>query len=110
MEQLSQISPFSEEVDSINFENLPESYVMDVHVYKKQRGKSYYAKKFIIWKTNKEQTKFYPPYILYYEDFSSRRKVHIKRDMFTAQSYEEASKMLNLWILKYVKEGWTYVL
>lgn len=110
LEQLSQISPFSEEVDSINFENLPESSVMDVHVYKKQRGKSYYAKKFIIWKTNKEQTKFYPPYILYYEDFSSRRKVHIKRDMFTAQSYEEASKMLNLWISKYVKEGWTYVL
>lgn len=109
LEQLSQISPFSEKEDSVDFENLPESSVLDVHVYKKQKGKSYYAKKFIIWKTNKEQTKFFPPYILYYEDFSSRRQKHIKRDMFTAETYDEAKKMLNPLISKHVKEGWTYV-
>lgn len=109
IEQLSQIAPFAEEDDFVDFENLPESTVMDCSVYAKQRGTSYYARKFVIWKTNKEQTRLYPPYILYFEDFSSRRREHIKYDLFTAQTFDDAKKQCDALISRKVTEGWRYV-
>ena len=109
IEQLSQIAPFAKEEDFVDFESLPESTVVDRAVYVKQRGKCYFAKKFLIWKTNKEQTKMYPPYILYFEDFSTRRKEHIKYDLFTAQTFEDAKTQRDELISKKVPEGWNYV-
>lgn len=109
IEQLSQIAPFAKEENFVDFESLPESTVVDRAVYVKQRGKCYFAKKFLIWKTNKEQTKMYPPYILYFEDFSTRRKEHIKYDLFTAQTFEDAKTQRDELISKKVPEGWNYV-
>lgn len=109
IEQLSQIAPFAEEDDFVDFDSLPESTVLDCTVYAKQRGSSYYARKFLIWKTNKEETKMYPPFILYFEDFSSRRKEHIKYDLFMAESYADAQKQRDELISRKVGEGWRYV-
>lgn len=109
LEQLSQIMPFEEEKIVVDFSNLPKSEVIEKYVCVKQRGKQNYAKKFLIWKTNKEQTEMYPPFILYYEDFSSGREEHIKYDMFVANTLDDAKAQMTKLISKNVKGGWTYV-
>lgn len=109
LEQISQITPFEPENNIIDFSKLPPSEMLEKYICVKQRGKGFYAKKFLIWKTNKEHTGMYPPYILYYEDFSNRREEHIKYDMFTFENLQDSKEALEELISKKVKGGWSFV-
>lgn len=109
IEQLSDISPFVKDSNEINLSLLPKSKILERHIYTKKTGKKYFVKKFVIWKTNKEYTKLYAPYILHFTDYSSGRNEPLKKDFFEANSLEEAKELFSLLASKKIKGGWTYV-
>ncbi len=57
------------------------STLLERRVFKKVAKDKVMLHKFLIWKTNKEQTGRYPAYVFYHTDYSSSRKEMIKRDM-----------------------------
>ena len=105
--QLTDICPF-EEVENSKLSTL-NSQLLERHVYKKVSGAKVMLHKFLLWKTNKEQSGRYPAYIIYHTDFSSGRKEMIKRDMLYSNDEQQIRELLAAEIADNVKKGWEEV-
>ena len=105
--QLTDICPF-EEPEGGKAE-LAKSELLERHVYKKVSGEKVMLHKFLLWKTNKEQSGRYPTYIIYHTDFSSSRKELIKRDMLYSNDEQQIRDLLAAEIADNVKKGWEEV-
>ena len=102
--QITDICPF--EVPEGGSAKLEASELLERHVYKKVSGEKVMLHKFLIWKTNKEQSGRYPAYIIYHTDFSSSRKELIKRDMLYSNDEQQIRDLLAAEIADNVKKGW----
>ena len=102
--QLTDICPF-EEPEGGKAE-LAKSELLERHVYKKVSGEKVMLHKFLLWKTNKEQSGRYPAYIIYHTDFSSSRKELIKRDMLYSNDEQQIRDLLTAEIADNIKKGW----
>lgn len=102
--QLTDICPF-EEPEGGKAE-LAKSELLERHVYKKVSGEKVMLHKFLLWKTNKEQSGRYPAYIIYHTDYSSGRKEMIKRDMLYSNEEQQIRDLLAAEIADNVKKGW----
>ena len=102
--QLTDICPF-EEPEGGKAE-LAKSELLERHVYKKVSGEKVMLHKFLLWKTNKEQSGRYPAYIIYHTDFSSGRKEMIKRDMLYSNDEQQIRDLLAAEIADNIKKGW----
>ena len=102
--QLTDICPF-EEPEGGKAE-LAKSELLERHVYKKVSGEKVMLHKFLLWKTNKEQSGRYPAYIIYHTDFSSSRKEMIKRDMLYSNDEQQIRDLLAAEIADNIKKGW----
>ena len=102
--QISDICPFEEpEGGSAKLE---ASTLLERHVYKKVSGEKVMLHKFLIWKTNKEQSGRYPAYVFFHTDFSSGRKDMIKRDMAYSSDEQQIRDILAAEIADNIKKGW----
>jgi len=105
--QLTDLCPFEEsEGTSASME---PSTLMERHVYKKVSGEKVMLHKFLLWKTNKEQTGRFPAYVIYHTDYSSGRKELIKRDMLYSNDEQQIRDLLAAEIAGNVKKGWEEV-
>ena len=105
--QLSDITPFEEpEGGNVKLEN---STLLERKVYKKVSGAKVMLHKFLLWKTNKEQSGRFPAYVIYHTDFSSGRKEMIKRDMLYTNDEAQARALFEAEIASGVKKGWELV-
>ena len=102
--QLTDICPF-EEPEGGKAE-LAKSELLERHVYKKVSGEKVMLHKFLLWKTNKEQSGRYPAYIIYHTDYSSSRKEMIKRDMLYSNDEQQIRDLLASEIADNIKKGW----
>ena len=102
--QLTDICPF-EEVENSKLSTL-NSQLLERHVYKKVSGEKVMLHKFLLWKTNKEQSGRYPAYIIYHTDYSSARKEMIKRDMLYSNDEQQIRDLLAAEIADNIKKGW----
>ena len=105
--QLTDICPF-EEPEGGKAE-LAKSELLERHVYKKVSGEKVMLHKFLLWKTNKEQSGRYPAYIIFHTDYSSARKEMIKRDMLYSNDEQQIRDLLSAEIADNVKKGWEKV-
>ena len=105
--QLTDICPFEEEAPSTL--HLQPSTLLERHVYKKVSGAKVMLHKFLLWKTNKEQSGRYPAYIIFHTDYSSGRKEIIKRDMLYSNDEQQIRDLLAAEIADNVKKGWEEV-
>ena len=106
--QLTDICPFEEsEGGAVKLEL---STLLERRVFKKVSGEKVMLHKFLLWKTNKEQTGNYPAYIVYHTDFSSGRKDMIKRDMIYSNDEQQIRELLAAEIADNVKKGWEEVI
>ena len=105
--QLTDICPF-EEPEGGKAE-LAKSELLERHVYKKVSGEKVMLHKFLLWKTNKEQSGRYPAYIIYHTDYSSGRKEMIKRDMLYSNDEQQIRDLLAAEIADNIKKGWEEV-
>ena len=106
--QLTDICPF-EEPDSASSATSVPSEILERHVYKKVSGEKVMLHKFLLWKTNKEQTGRFPAFIIYHTDYSSGRKELIKRDMLYSNDEQQIRDLLADQIAGNVKKGWEEV-
>ena len=105
--QITDICPFEEpEGGSAKLE---ASQLLERHVYKKVSGEKVMLHKFLIWKTNKEQSGRYPAYVFYHTDYSSSRKEMIKRDMAYSCDEQQIRDILAAEIADNIKKGWVEV-
>lgn len=88
---------------------LPRSRVLFRDVYRKTVGAKIMVRKFMVWKTNKEQSGDYPAYVLYVADFSTGRMEPLRRDVDVSDSVEQIRRMLARKIEQNVRSGWTKV-
>lgn len=107
LSQLTDIVPF-EKAEGANAKTEP-SKLLERHVYKKVSGDKVMLHKFLLWKTNKEQTGRYPAYVFYHTDYSSGRKEMIKRDMTYSNDEKQIREILAAEIADNVKKGWEEV-
>ena len=106
--QLTDICPF-EEPDANGQKPMAKSQLLERHVYKKVSGEKVMLHKFLLWKTNKEQSGRYPAYIIYHTDFSSSRKELIKRDLLYSNDEQQIRDLLAAEIADNIKKGWEEV-
>jgi hypothetical protein len=104
--QLSDLCPFAE-VQKTSAGKPSE--VLARRVYKKVSGAKTMVQKFVIWKTNKENTGDYPAYIFHHTDYSASRKEALKRDLRVSSSEEQIRKIMDDFIAENIKKGWEEV-
>ena len=104
LSQLTDLCPFEEPETSSA--QLAESQLLERHVYKKVSSEKVMLHKFLLWKTNKEQSGRYPAYVLYHTDYSSARKELIKRDMIYSSDEQQIRNLLSDEIAANIKKGW----
>ena len=105
--QLTDICPFEETAAAGGA--MEKSTLLERKVYKKVSGEKVMLHKFLLWKTNKEQSGRYPAYVVYHTDYSSGRKDLLKRDMLYTNDEQQAREMLAAEIADNVKKGWEEV-
>ena len=105
--QLSDICPFAEAKET--GKGSP-SELLARRVFKKVSGAKSMVQKFVIWKTNKEETGIYPAYVFHYTDYSASRKEALKRDLRVSSSEEQIRKIMDDFIAENIKKGWEEVL
>ena len=65
------------------------------------------VRKFISWKTNKEDVdETYPPYVFAYVDYSPGRKKPLARTVRSAPSEEVVDELFDSFVKENVKRGW----
>ena len=88
---------------------LNSSKVILRKVYVKESKGMKMVRKFIIWKTNKENIDDYPAYVYHYTDFSSGRKEILKKEIKVSNSKKQIIDIFESEILDNVKKGWEKV-
>ncbi|WP_418992422.1 hypothetical protein [Alistipes sp.] len=88
---------------------LPRSTLLFREVYRKTVGEKTMLQKYMIWKTNKEQTGEYAAYVLYVMNFSSQRQEPLQRQVNVSDSREQIRELLARALEKNIKSGWRKV-
>lgn len=111
LSQLTDLCPFEEPDSMANGQcSMTKSQLLERYVYKKVSGDKVMLHKFLLWKTNKEQSGRYPAYIIYHTDYSSARKEMIKRDMMYSSDEQQIRELLANEIAANVKKGWEEII
>ena len=108
LSQLTRITGLDEDYFglSLDLENLAKSEITKIQTFVKESKKGKAIRKFILWKTNKEKTGVFPPFVFYYLDYSEGRKDPIKRDLNPFDDEKKALNFFNSAIEENVKKGW----
>lgn len=103
--QLTDLCPFSEG-KSISLNGLPKSELLVRRIFTKGADAKLMIQKYVIWKTNKEDSGAFPAYVLHYTDFSVSRKEPLKRDIRVSNDKDQIFKLMDEFIADNVKKGW----
>ena len=82
------------------------STLLERKVFAKDSKGSTMIRKFLLWKTNKEQSEDYPAYVFHYTDFSPSRKDKLKVDLKASSSQKQIQEIFKNFLEKNVKKGW----
>jgi len=111
VEEISNSEP--EDRDTIDIAirtaDLPKSKLLVRDVYRKELGSKVMVQKYMVWKTNKEQTGDYTAYVFYYTNFSSDRKEPLQREVNISDSFDQIIQLKDKAIEENVKKGWSQV-
>ena len=84
---------------------LEPSTLLERKVFAKESKGSTMIRKFLLWKTNKEQSEDYPAYVFHYTDFSPSRKDKLKVDLKASSSQKQILEIFKNFLEKNVKKG-----
>ena len=107
LEQLSKISGMNkDQFEELTTGEMPKSTLIKKEILKKESKKGTAIKKFMFWKTNKEQVAEYPSYLCYYLDYSEGRSDPIKRKMYPFEDEKLGMSYLENLVESNFKKGW----
>lgn len=105
LSQLTDLVAFAECKEQ-SLQDLPKSEMLVRRVYTKGADAKLMVQKFIVYKTNKEDSGRFPAYVLHHTDYSCGRKEALKRDIRVSSSKEQIMQLLDLFIADNIKKGW----
>lgn len=86
---------------------LPKSEILRREVYTKQLKGETMVRKFVLWKTNKEQqSDEYPGYVVHFTDFSPNRQTPMAREVRVSSSLEQVNSLWEELKTENIKKGW----
>jgi len=86
---------------------MPGSTVLRREVLTKNSGSKLCIRKVVVWKTNKEQIgPLYPPYVVFFTDFSPGRDPPLKTDIRVSSSLEAINQTADTWLKHNQTRGW----
>ena len=103
--QITDICPFST-AKSVSLTGLPKSVMLSRRIFTKGEGAKLMIQKYVVWKTNKEDSGCFPAYVFHYTDLSLGRKDYLKRDIRVSNSKEQIFQLMEQFIADNVKKGW----
>jgi hypothetical protein len=110
IDQVTDIVPVDKAKVDASELTLPKSEVMQRAVYTKELKGATMVRKFLMWKTNKENVSDeFPAFVLHYTDFSPNRKVPLAREVRVSSSEEQIRKFWNEFVAENIKKGWAEV-
>lgn len=86
------------------------SKVIRKEVYVKETKGEKMVRKFLSWKTNKEQTGKYPAYVLAYTDYSPNRADKLQQELSIADTQERIDELFQQYIDENIKKGWEKII
>ena len=95
---------------TVDYSALPASTVLVRRVYKKTRGLRTAVHKFVVWKTNKEQTGTFPAYVLHHTDYNYSRREQLRRDLRGSDSLDQIMMLLDEMIQLNIRKGWEEII
>lgn len=101
-----QLEPYLAETSDSAASAYGPSEVIRRQVWVKRGSDKTDVRKLLVWKTNKEQTGKYPPYVVHWTDYSSTRKAPLAREVRLAPSEEQAMAIAEQMVVDNVKKGW----
>lgn len=111
--RLSQIEEFAsfepEEIVSRPEVKLNKSEILLRDIYDKTLGDKYMIQKYVIWKTNKEESGDYPAYVLHYSNYSSNRQEPLQRELRISNSEDQIMQLYKNYLDENIKKGWQQV-
>jgi hypothetical protein len=101
-----QLEPYLAETSDSAASAYGPSEVIRRQVWVKRGSDKTDVRKLLVWKTNKEQTGKYPPYVVHWTDYSSTRKAPLAREVRLAPTEENAMAIAEQMVTDNVKKGW----
>ena len=86
---------------------LPTSELLKRSVATKNLRGATGVRKLMLWKTNKEETRDYPAYVLHLTDYSPNRKDPLKHEIRVSSSSDQMEQYWKEWEKKYFVSGWS---
>ncbi len=111
--RLTQIEDFASFEPEEIVENPPsemkESVLLLRDVYTKQLGEKSMLQKYLIWKTNKEESGDFPSYVLHYTNYSSQRQEPLQREIRISDDHDQIMELYRSYLDENIKKGWKNV-
>ena len=89
--------------------DMKPSELLAREVYRKTMRGAAMVRKLLLWKTNKEETGDYPPFVVYATDFSPNRQNPLERDVKIASTEKTARALFASMAERYFVGGWEKV-
>ena len=104
---ISQITKIiSLETNEESVSQLKESKLLHREVYVKESKGIKKVRKFVVWKTNKEESNEFPAFVYHYTDYSPGRKDPLKKEIKISENLKQIEDVLKLELEDNVKKGW----
>ncbi|MAR40176.1 MAG: hypothetical protein CMD22_05900 [Flavobacteriales bacterium] len=104
---ISQITKIiSLETNEKSNSELKESKLLHRQVYVKESKGIKKVRKFVVWKTNKEESNEFPAFVYHYTDYSPSRKDPLKKEIKVSDNLIQIEDILKLELDINVKKGW----
>jgi hypothetical protein len=85
------------------------SEILRREVYVKETKGMKAVRKVVAWKTNKEKTGKFPPFLIMFTDFSANRAEKLDQELHAAASEAEMEKIFDQLLTENIKKGWVKV-
>lgn len=107
IEQLAEIVEIPQVGHDASQLSLPKSEILRREVYTKEQKGQTMIRKFVMWKTNKEQiSEDFPAYVIHYTDFSPNRGSPLNREIRISNDLDQINQLWTRLIEANIKRGW----
>lgn len=104
--RFSQVDDFIEVPKESAAKERKESTLIKREVFVKESKGKKMVRKFLLWKTNKEESNEFPSYVFFFTDYSPNRKELLKKSIVVSSSEEQIEAAYQASIKDNVKKGW----
>lgn len=110
IDQITEVVPVAKFDVNASELTLPKSELIQRAVYTKELKGATMVRKFLMWKTNKENVSDeFPAFVLHYTDFSPNRKTPLDRDVRVSSSETQIRAFWTEFVEDNIKKGWVEV-